>query len=78
MIEQEFHLLFVDEFLINRSTFHTYGWTKRGMPGRLLKKPTNFKMSFVANSQNRVEGIMGTKTTFNQIKYTIFFEGIDK
>ena len=79
LIEQGIHLLFVDEFLVNRSTFHTYRWTKRGMPERLLKKPTNFKMSVVvANSLNRVEGIMGTKTTFNQIKYTIFFEGIDK
>ena len=75
LIEQGFHLLSVDEFLVNRSTFHTHRWTKRGMPERLLKKPTNFKMSVVvANSLNRVEGIMGTKTTFNQIKYTIFLK----
>ena len=45
------------------------------MPGKLLKKPTNFKMSFVVvNSQNKVESIVGTKTTFNQIKYTIFLK----
>ena len=39
-------------------------------PGRLLRLPTEFKMSFVvAHGTNRVEGIMGTKTTFNQNKY---------
>ena len=75
MIEGGFHLIFVDEFLINRNTISTYGWTQRGAPGRLIKRPTDFRMSFVvAHSQERVEGLMGTKSTFNQIKYVDFIK----
>ena len=75
MIEGGFHLIFVDEFLINRNTISTYGWTQRGAPGRLIKRPTDFRMSFVVtHSQERVEGLMGTKSTFNQIKYVDFIK----
>ena len=71
--ERGFYLIFIDEFLVNRNTINNYGWTQRGMPGRLFRRPTGFKMSFVvAHSISRVEGIMGTKTTFNQDKYTKF------
>ena len=68
-----FYLIFIDEFLVNRNTINNYGWTQRGMPERLFRWPTGFKMSFVvARSISRVEGIMGIKTTFNQDKYTKF------
>ena len=75
MIEGGYHLIFVDEFLINRNTISKYGWAKRGMPGRLMKRPTSFNMSFVvAHSQERVEGLMGTVSTFNQSKYAYFLK----
>ena len=54
---------------------NTYGWTKTGMPGRLFRKPLDFRMSFVvSHSANEVEGIMGTKTTFNQAKIIKFLK----
>ena len=75
LLLQQHYLVFVDEFKINRSTQRTYGWTKRGKPGRLLIRSPDLNMSFVvAHSQTRLEGIMGTKSTFNQIKYKIFLE----
>ena len=36
LIEKNFYLIFLDEFLIYRNTINTYGWTKAGMPGRLF------------------------------------------
>ena len=75
LLEKGFYLIFIDEFLVNRNTINTYGWTQKGMPGRLLRLPTGFKMSFVvAHGTSRVEGIMGTKTTFNQNKYIKFLK----
>ena len=45
------------------------------MPGKLLRLPIGFKMSFVVtHGTSRVEGIMGTKTTFNQNKYIKFLK----
>ena len=74
LLNSGFHLIFVDEFVINRNTIHTYGWAHKGKPSRLLLKPNDFKMSFVvAHSRWRVEGILGTKTTFNQYKFIKFF-----
>ena len=74
-LEGGFYLIFVDEFIINRNKINTYGWARKGMPGRLLKKPTDFKMSFVVgHSEMGVEGIIGTKTTFNQAKYMKFLK----
>ena len=68
-------MVFVDEFLINKNTVRTYGWTRKGMPGRVRQKPIDFKMSFVvAHSHEKIEGIMGTSGIFNQIKYTYFLE----
>ena len=44
-------------------------------PGRLLIRAVEFKMSFVvAHSQAWVEVIMGTKSSFNQQKYSIFLK----
>ena len=77
LLSTDTHLLYVDEFLINRNTINTYGWTQKGRPGRLLVKPSNFRMSFVvAHSQLGVEGIMGTKSTFNQMKYVRFLKNL--
>ena len=74
-IEGGFHLIYVDEFLVNRYTLKKYGWTRRGKPGRLFQKLPDFKMSFiVAHSQQGVEGIMGTSSTFNQTKYINFLK----
>ena len=74
-LERDFLLIFVDEFLVNRNTMNSYGWAKQGMPGRLVIKPWDFRMSFiVAHSYEDVEGIMGTKTTFNQEKYLKFIK----
>ena len=70
-----FHVIFADEFLVNRNTIPSYGWWQKGKPGRLFRRPIEFKMSFVvAHSSRRVEGIMGTTTTFNQIKYVKFLK----
>ena len=45
------------------------------MPGRLFRKPLDFRMSFVvSHSANEVEGIMGTKTTFTQAKIIKFLK----
>ena len=66
----EFYTIFLDEFLVNRNTTNSYGWAYKGKSGRLLRWPNEFKMSFVvAHSPQRVEGILGTKTTFNKVKY---------
>ena len=48
---------------------------RKGQPGRKTMRPTYFKMSFiVAHSQTKIEGIIGTNTTFNQTKYTHFLK----
>ena len=53
---QQYYLIFIDEFKINRSTQKTYGWTKLGKPGRLLIRSPDFNMSFVvAHSQTWLE-----------------------
>ena len=73
----EFYVVYLDEFLINRNTKKEYDWALKGQPGRMLSKPTEFRMIFiVAHSSIRVEGIVGTKTTFNQEKYFIFLKSL--
>ena len=68
-------MIFLDEFLVNRNTLKSYGWVKKGQPGRKTMIPTDFKMSFiVAHSQTKIEGIIGTNTIFNQTKYTHFLK----
>ena len=47
LLLKQHYLVFVDEFKINRSTQRTYEWTKRGKPGRLLIRSSDFNMSFV-------------------------------
>ena len=55
--------MFIDEFTINRKTLNTYGWTRRGLPERLLIRTLEFKMSFiVAHSQIRIDALWGQKT----------------
>ena len=77
LLERKFYLIFTDEFLVNRDTINSYGWARAGRPGRLLKRPTNFRMSFVvAHNQEQIEGIMGTKTTFDQNKYLKFLKSL--
>ena len=56
VLERDFFLIFVDESLVNRNTMNSYGWTKQGMPERLVIKPWDFRMSFiVAHSAEGVE-----------------------
>ena len=72
LLLQQYYLIFIDEFKINRSTQKTYGWTKRGKPGRLLIRSPDFNMSFVvAHSQTWLEGIMGQRwrSTKQSIRY---------
>ena len=77
LLQEKFYLIYVDEFTINRKTTRTYGWTKKGSSGRLLIRQPEFKMSFViAHSHTKVEGIMGTKTTFNQHKYKFILKEV--
>ena len=72
-----FYVIFADEFLINRNTFSTYGWAKRGMPGRIKRNSQQFRMSFVvAHSSTKVEGIMGTKMNMNTVKYLCFLKSL--
>ena len=48
------------------------GWVKSR---RMISRPTEFRASFiVAHSAERVEGIMGTLSTFNQTKYLVFLK----
>ena len=73
LVNEQFHVVFLDEFLVNRETTSTYGWARKGQPGRLLMKSSGFKASFiVAFSPSRVEGLKGTTSTFNQIKFATF------
>ena len=75
LVEENFHVVYLDEFLVNRNTLKSYGWVRKGQPGRKTMRPTDFKMSFiVAHSQTKIEGIVGTNTTFNQIKYAHFLK----
>ena len=72
-IKEKFHVVFLDEFMINRETIKTYGWARKGQPGRIIERPSNFKMSFiVAHTPEWVEGLVGTKSTFDQNKYAYF------
>ena len=73
LLNDQYYLIFIDEFTVNRQTQLTYGWTQKGKPGRMLIRAIDFKMSFIiAHSQVKVEGIIGTKSTFNQAKYKHF------
>ena len=73
------YVIFADEFLINRNTLITYGWAKRGMPGRIKRNTQQFRMSFVvAHSSKRVEEIMGTITNMNTKKYWLFLRSLFK
>ena len=75
LLMKKFYMMLIDELTINRKTLNTYGWTRRGQPGRLLIRTLEFKMSFVvAQSQIRIYGIIGTKDSFNQMKYKIFLQ----
>ena len=69
------YIKFADEFLINRNMMSTYGWTKRGMPGRIKRNSLQFRMSFVvAHSSTKIEGIMWTKENMNTQKYLWFLK----
>ena len=73
LLKDQYYLIFIDAFTVNRQTQWTYGWTQKGKPGRMLFRTPDFKMSFiVAHSQVRIEGIIVTSTTFNQAKYKHF------
>ena len=62
LLERRFYLIFTDEFFVNRNSINTYEWTPTDMKGRLLKRPTNFRMSFVvAHRKEQIEGIMGLR-----------------
>ena len=75
LLIQGYRLVFIDEFMINRKTQNTYGWTQRGKPGRLLTRAVDFKVSFyILHSQSQVEGMMGTRSSFDQVKYNIFLK----
>ena len=77
MVNEQFHVVFLDEFLVNRETTSAYGWARKGQPGRLLMKSLGFKASFiVAFSLSRVEGLKGTTTTLNQIKFATFLRSL--
>ena len=77
LINSGFYVIFAYEFLINRNIMRSYGWWRKGRPGRLFRKQIGFKMSFVvAHSFHKVEGIVGTKTTFNQTKYVRFLRDL--
>ena len=56
-------------FLDKSKYINAYGWTQNSRQ-LLLVKPSTSGTSFVfAHNQLRVDGIMGTKNTFNQMKY---------
>ena len=79
LMDKGFYLVFTDEFLVNRNTLHSYGWTKRGTIDRLVENKLEFKISFaVAHSRGRMEDIMGTQTTFNQLKYLRYLKTLIK
>ena len=50
---------------------------ERSKPRRINSKSTEFKASFViAHSQRRIEGVMGTNSSFNQVKFLIFLKDL--
>lgn len=42
-IVEEYHIVFVDEFTVNRKTFKQYGWARRGKDSYLFVGPINRK-----------------------------------
>ena len=75
LVEVNFHLIFLNEFLVNRNTLKSYDWVKKGQPGRKTMRLTDFKMSLiVAHSPTKIEGIVDTNTTINQTKYAHFLK----
>ena len=66
LIEDDYHVVFLDEFLINRKLSVLMIGPERGKLGRINSKPTEFKASFViAHSQRTIEKVMGTNSSFN-------------
>ena len=56
----QYYLIFIDEFTVNRQTQWTYGWTQKGKPGRMLIRAIDFKMSFIiAHSKWKLKVSLG-------------------
>lgn len=75
--KEEYLIVFLDEFLINRNTTSSFGWTQKGQPGRIIQKPLDYRMSFViAHSNQQIEGWMGTVSNMNRMKYLKFIRNL--
>ena len=75
--KNNYHIVYVDEFSVNRSTTSMYGWSKKGVSGWKYVIPQTFRMSFVIGlSKTRWEGLIGFKETINSKRFILFLKGI--
>ena len=64
--ENNYLILYMDEFKVNYKTINHYGWSKKGISGWKSLSSQPFEMSFiVCFSKNSIEGFTGFKKTIN-------------
>ena len=64
--ENNYLILYMDEFKVNYKTINHYGWSKKGISGWKSLSSQPFEMSFiVCFSKNSIEGLTGFKKTIN-------------
>ena len=74
-----YELIFIDEFSLSDRSFKFFGWSKRGKSGYFNSISNQFSMSFfVAFSNIRFYGILGTEGTGNSKKFIHFLSKVLK
>ena len=75
--QNNYHLVYVDEFSVNRNTTNKYGWWRKGISGWKFMEPQAFRMSFIVGlSKTRWEGLVGFKGTKNSERFILFLKGV--
>ena len=73
------HLVYVDEFSVNRNTTSNYGWWRKRISGWKFMELQAFRMSFIVGlSKTRWEGLVGFKGTINSERFILFLNGVIK
>ena len=73
------HIVYIDEFSVNRKTESKYGWAKSGKKGWKVQSTLNFKMSFIVGfSWRRLEGLLGYSESNTSQRFILFLKGILK
>ena len=74
-----YHLVYVDEFSVNRNTTNKYRWWRKGILDWKFMEPQAFRMSFIVGlSKTRWEGLVGFKGTINSERFILFLKGVIK